>query len=208
MQIHTVEQGTPEWLALRLGIPTASEFKNLVTPTGKAATAVKSYALTLAAERFIGEPVDAFTGNAATERGHELEPAARRFYEFSNDVEAVQVGFVTSDDKTVGCSPDSLIGEDGLLEIKCPLAPKFMECLKYVHEGKCPPDYFIQVQGQMFVCERKWCDLLFYHPQLPPRHIRVFPDAAIVETLQSQLTKLAELRSDALAMLTDQKEAA
>ncbi len=208
MRVHNVEQGTEEWLKLRCGIATGSEFNKLVTATGKASSQVKAYAMLLAAEDYAGGPVDPFQGNSATERGHLLEPDAREFYAFTISEPVTEVGFVTNDEETVGCSPDSLVGEKGLLEIKCPLAPKFLDCLKYTKEGQCPPDYFLQVQGQLYVTGREWCDLFVYHPQLPSRPVRVFPDAMYQDIIGNQLEVLAQLKAEAVQMLIDEREAA
>jgi hypothetical protein len=205
MLVHDVEQNTPEWDALRAGIPTASEFKNLITAkTGKPSTAIDSYARTLAGEKFAGTQLDPFLGNQYTERGHALEDDARRFYRLITNADVHQVGFITDDDLTMGCSPDSLVGEDGLLEIKCLLADKHVECLEYIDAGECPPDYRIQVQGQLFITGRKWCDLYFYHPILPKQAIRIEPDGEIQTLLTSQLTALAEKRDAIHEMLTRQ----
>ncbi|PHR03341.1 MAG: hypothetical protein COB29_13285 [Sulfitobacter sp.] len=208
MQIHKVEQGTPEWLALRVGIPTTSEFSNLVTPTGKASTSVKAFALGLAADKLAGYVVDPTPTNFAMERGKELEEKAANHYTFENEVEVETIGFVTNDEMTAGCSPDRFVGKDGLLEIKCPMKPKFMSCLWDVNHGKCPTDYFIQVQGQLMITERKWCDLFFFHPEIGTCCIRIEPDPEIFKTLNAQLKVLSGIRTEAIAMLNPEKAAA
>lgn len=208
MQIHNVEQGTEEWLKLRSGIATASEFSKMVSPTGKPSTQINGYADLLAAETLVGGPIDPFTGNAATERGHDLEPEAREFYEFTTGLKVKTVGFITNDAGTAGASPDSLVGSDGMLEIKCPLAPKFMACLPFIREEKCPPDYFIQVQAQLLIAEREWCDLFVYHPQLPSHPVRVYPDEKYQAVMREQLDKLQVLKAASLALLHKEQEAA
>ena len=151
MIIHNVEQGTGEWYQLRAGLATASEFSKLVTPTGKPSKSVTPYANLLAVETLLNRPAEQFNGNWATERGNELEPQARGYYAFDSGLEVKEVGFITNDEKTAGCSPDSLVGDEGLLEIKCPLEQKFIDCFSSIYDGECPADYKIQVQAQMFI---------------------------------------------------------
>lgn len=188
MIIHECDQGSEEWLSLRAGIPTASNFSKLITSTGAESKSLSGYALTLAGELYAGKPLDGFGGNKWTERGHELEDSARARYEMLNDVESEQVGFITDDEKSHGCSPDSLIGNNGMLEIKCLKAENHIKAILYHRKnGKMPPDYAQQTQGQMMVCERDWCDLVFYHPDLPMLTIRSAPDAKIIAALKSQI---------------------
>jgi len=202
MIIHECEQGSPEWLALRAGMPTASDFKKLITSKGAPSKSINGYAITLAAEKYAGKPVDAWEGNQWSERGKVLEAEAREWYEMQYDCEAVQVGFITDDAKAAGCSPDSLIGEDGMLEIKCLKAERHIEAALYIERnGKCPPDYIQQTQGQMLLAEREYCDLLFYHPELPSVVIRQIPDKDIRAGLVEQLNEVCRLRDSILAEL-------
>lgn len=208
MILHDVEQGTPEWYQLRAGLATASEFKKLVTATGKASTSVGPYARLLAVETLLNRPAEQFGGNAATERGNELEPEAREYYEFTTEQEVKTVGFITNDEKTAGCSPDALVGDKGLLEIKCPLEQQFINCFDDVHAGKCPSDYIIQVQAQIFISNREWCDLFLFHPELPKKHVRVFPDLELHAVFEAQLEVLLSEKAAMIEKLTEQKEAA
>lgn len=184
MIVHDVQQGSPEWFACRLGIPTASEFDKIITPTGKASTQYEAYANRLLAEQMTGKPGEAFEGNAWTERGNELEPDAVAFYELQRDVQAVRVGFCTDDGRTMGASPDRLIGDDGLLEVKCP-APHTH--IQYLLDQNIDRKYYPQLQGQLLVTNRKWVDIISYHPELPPVILRVDRDevylAAMVKLL-------------------------
>lgn len=173
MIIHDVEQGTQEWYALRAGMPTASEFSKLVTSDGSLSKSLEGYAKTLAAEKLAGRPVDAWQGNKHTDRGKELEPDAVAYYNFINECEIETVGFVTSDDGTCGCSPDGLVGPDGLAEFKCLKAENHIDAILYFRKhGRCKPAYIQQTQGQILICGREWCDLVFYHPDLPSLIIR------------------------------------
>jgi len=202
MLIHNCDQNSDEWLALRAGKPTASSFSKLVTSTGAESKSLPEYAVTLAGEVFAGKPLDAFQGNQWTERGHELEDAARSKYEFLYDQEAEQVGFITDDNLLYGCSPDSLIGERGTLEIKCLKAENHIKAIMYHQKhNKMPTTYVAQTQGQMFVCERDWCDLVFHHPDLPMLVIRSEPNKKIIATLKSQIDAVLVERDEIVETL-------
>src|SRR3546814_4496891 len=99
--------------------------------------------------------VQTWAGNAHTERGHEQEPEARSLYAFMRDVEPVQIGFIRRG--PLGCSPDSLVAGDGLLEIKTKLGHLQIEVLE---AGVLPSEHRPQVQAQMWISGRKWCDFL------------------------------------------------
>jgi len=188
MIIHNVEQGTDEWLRLRAGKPTASEFSKLITSTGAASKSMPGYAEQLGGELFAGQPLDAWEGNKYTDRGHEIEEEAALWYDIVKGITTDKVGFVTDDNEQYGCSPDRLVSDTGLLEIKC--YPKLhIEAIRYCNKNKkMPAKNVAQTQGQMFICEREWCDLLFYHPVLPKVIIRVFPDKEIIAGLKAQLS--------------------
>lgn len=200
MQIHDVEQNSDEWYALRAGIPTASEFSKLVTGTGKKSTQADGYAATLAAEHYAGKPLERWEGNSATERGHEMEAQARATYEFTNDVEIVRVGFVTN--HGAGCSPDGMVGDAGLYEGKAQLPKGHVETLAYHAKHGCvPPAYMTQCQGELWICEREWVDLDFYHPELPGLTVRVTRDEAYIRELIKQVQAVLEQRDKFLALL-------
>lgn len=185
MIVHDVTQGTAEWMMARAGIPTASEFDKVITGGGKPSTQAEAYANRLIAEWMTGKPVSAFEGNAHTERGKELEAEGVIFYELQRDVQAVAVGFVTDDDRTMGCSPDRLVGDDGLLEMKCP-APHTH--VKYLLEPESlRKDYFVQAQGQMLVTGRRWNDLMSYHPEMPPVIVRIGRDGKFLAAMRDML---------------------
>ena len=207
MKIHDVEQGTEEWFALRAGIPTASELKDVVTSEGKPSSRLSTYAAQLAAEAFAGKPLERWEGNQWSRRGSELEAEAISAYEFLRDATAERVGFVTNraGSVDVGCSPDALLGTSdgpGLLEVKC-LSPKHhVLALAYWHKRRaCPPDYVAQVQGQMLVCEREWVDLWFYHPDLVSHAVRVHRDDAFLRALIVGLEVVKAERDSLLQVL-------
>ena len=184
MIIHDVEQNSPEWYEARAGIPTASEFNKILTSTGKPSTQAEAYANKLAAERLTGQPCKDFEGSAYTERGHEFEGEAANFYAFDKDAEPLQVGFVTDDQKQYGCSPDRLIGEEGILEIKCPSAHVHVG---YMRKQKIDSKYLVQCHGQLLVTGRKWIDWMSYHPDLKPVIIRLERDEGFLSSLAGAL---------------------
>ena len=179
MTIYNVDQGTPEWLELRKGKFTASEFDKIM---GKETNqGYKDIIYRVAYERISGQSPATFKSDWM-ERGNELEPFARQFYELENNVEVEQVGFVESNE-WVGCSPDGLVG-DGMLEIKC---PKFTTHIDYLMGDKFPIKYKAQIQGQMWVCERNWCDFMSYNEYLKAFIIRVERDEEYIKELEEKV---------------------
>ncbi|MCR4332283.1 MAG: YqaJ viral recombinase family protein [Sulfuricaulis sp.] len=201
-KIHDVDQRSEAWFALRCGVPTASEFSKLITSTGEPSKSASGYALTLAGEMFAGKPLESWEGNLWTERGNELELAAIQLYEFTNEATTQQVGFVTHDTIEAGCSPDRLVGDDGLLEIKCLKPERHIEAIVYFQKhGRCKPDYVQQTQGQLLITGRKWVDLYFYSPDLPVLTVRQEPDRALQMALLSAIPKVCKERDEIVAAL-------
>lgn len=207
MIIHDIEQRSPEWYALRAGMPTASEFSKIVTSKGEPSKSAAVYATRLAGELFAGKPLDAWEGNAWTERGRELEEQAISLYEFANDVSVTPVGFVTNDPNTAGCSPDGFVGDDGMVEVKCLKAENHIKAILYYQKNNdCPTDYRAQTQGQMMICGREWCDLIFYHPELPLLTIRRTPDGMFCGALAQGIADVHAEKRIVLAALHKQAE--
>jgi hypothetical protein len=204
MILYTCDQGSEEWFALKAGRPTASNFDMLVTSKGEPSKSMPGYAITLAAEMYAGKPVDSWAGNQYTDRGKLLEPDARAFYSFLHDYPVEQVGFITDDRGLYGCSPDGLVNADGMTEIKCLKAENHIKAVLYYRKNKvCPPDYVQQTQGQMFVANRKWCDLVFYHPDLPSIVIRQERNDEFIKKLEEQIHLVIQERDKILAQLTE-----
>lgn len=160
-----IVQGTPEWFAIRAGKVTASRVADVIakTKTGPSASRM-NYAAQLVAERLTGTVEQSFT-NAAMQWGTDKEPDARNAYSFRYDVDVDLVGFV--DHFTIpmaGASPDGLIGDSGLVEIKCPNTATHIATLL---DGKVPTKYFTQIQWQLDCCNAAWCDFVSYVPRLP-----------------------------------------
>lgn len=189
MKIHEVEQNSIEWHALRVGIVTASQFARVVTPVHcKVASAVDVLAAEIAGEILTGESASKFQGNDATNRGHELEPRAAKLYEMLKGNKTQKVGFVTNDEGTIGASPDRLVGEDGGLEIKCPETNQHLKYLLGIED--ITKEHKPQIQGNIYVCERNWWDIMSYHPTLPPVIVRVEPDESYLSVLRPALVNL------------------
>ena len=177
-------QGTSAWTAARLGIPTASQFHRIVTGKGNPSRSAEGYLFELLAERITGLPTVNFK-SSWMERGHELESEAVNYYEFQKDVETVPVGFITNAARTIGASPDRLVGPDGLLEIKCPKPSTHVGYLLRI--GDTYEDHGTQVQGQLSVSKRGWSDLLSYSPGMPPALIRVERDEPFIRAMRGYI---------------------
>jgi len=182
-QIIECEQNSPEWFQARLGIPTASMFDAVMAKGrgGGESKGRRTYMLKLIGERMTGEPADSYS-NPHMERGKIMEEEARNAYVFMQDAEPVKVGFIRNGEK--GCSPDSLLGNDGLLEIKTKL-PHLQ--LDVILSGQMPPEHMAQVQGQIWVAEREWCDFVSYCPKLPLFVQRIFRDDNYIKNLSDAI---------------------
>jgi predicted phage-related endonuclease len=177
-------QGTKEWREARGGIPTASAFDRIITTKGEPSKQRQKYMYALAAERIAGVTENGYESEAM-KRGKEMEAEARAMYELMTGLTVEQVGVCyPNEEKPYGCSPDGLVGKDGCLEIKSPTSPVHVG---YLLNGTLPVDYFQQVQGQLLVTGRKWCDFFSYYPALPPLLIRVKPDEKFLKALMIEL---------------------
>lgn len=194
MIVHHCKQASEQWHELRRGKPTASVFGEILTPkTKKLSASAKPLTYRLLAERFIGLPDEKF-GSAAMEKGRENEPKARAWYEMANAVDVEQVGICFTDDGRVGASPDGLVGTDGLIEIKCPEAQTHV---RYMVAGAgAYEDYKAQIQGQLWVCERKWCDSVSWCPPFPVVVHRHWRDEEFIAELSCVIDQfLADLEA-------------
>lgn len=188
MRVFDVEQGSQEWLDLRLGCPSGSQFSNLITSTGKPSTSADTYINQLIAEKLTGRPTEVKV-TEWMQRGTELEPLARNFYELMTDNEVSEVGFCMHDQHQCGISPDGLIGDEGGLEIKCP-APQTH--VKYLRENKLPTQYKQQVQGCLWITGREWWDFVSFHESMPVMTVRVQRDDDYIQLLETEVLKAVE----------------
>lgn len=192
MHIFNCEQGTPEWYAVRSGIPTASMFSTVMAKgrSGGESATRRTYMLKLAGEILTGEPAETFS-NAHTERGKVMEEDARNWYAFNQDVEPERVGFIINGPK--GCSPDSLIGADGMVEFKTALPHILIEKLL---KNEFSPEHKAQCQGALWVAEREWIDLVTYWPRLPPLRVRAFRDEVYIAAMSKAVDEFNEELSE------------
>lgn len=181
IQIYNMEQGSDEWHRARLGVPTASMF-SAVLAKGEGKTR-RSYILKLAGEVLTGEPTESYS-NPYLERGKIMEDEARDCYCFMQDCEAERTGFIRNGEK--GCSPDSLIGDKGALEIKTKRSDLLIDLLL---KGEFPPEHKAQCQGVLWVGEREWIDIAIYWPKLPLFVKRAYRDEAYIKTLSAAIDK-------------------
>lgn len=177
VEIITCEQGTPEWHEARRGIVTASNFSKILAK-GEGKTRA-TYMRTLAGEIITGEAHEGYK-SAAMERGNLMEAEARRFYSLMNDCDPEQVGFIRNG--KVGYSPDSLIGANGLLEIKTQQPDLLIETIE---RDTFPSVHMAQCQGGLWVAEREWIDLVVYWPKMPRFTKRLYRDEAYISALAS-----------------------
>lgn len=191
IEVFDCEQGSDEWKACRAGIPSASRFSDILAKgEGKMRS---KYLRELAGERLTGEVAESFS-NGHMDRGRIMEDEARDTYAFINNVEPKRVGFVRNGDK--GASPDSLIGDDGGLEIKTAL-PHIQ--IERILQGKLPSEHRAQVQGNIWVCEREWWEFISHWPKLPQFKIRVYRDEAYIRELSDAIDAF----NDELSLLVE-----
>lgn len=190
MNIVEHPQGSPEWLAARVGLVTASRVADVIakTKTGPSASRV-GYLGELVAERLTGASAESGYINDDMRRGTELEPAARFAYEMKSGVIVSEVGLVLHDTLKAGASPDGLVGEDGLIEIKCPRTHVHIE---YLTGRRVPPKYIPQMAWQCICTGRTWVDFVSFDPKMPERLqlfvVRYTPEAGYLRELEAEVS--------------------
>jgi len=188
---HHIKQNTPEWDAIRRGVITASAMKVLITPTGKLADndGSRGYLRKLLAERITGTSESGYY-NDDMARGHTLEPLARDYYS-QHRTPLMECGFITRDygSYCIGCSPDGLVCDDGLIEIKCRL-PKHH--LADIFSNEVPAEHLIQVQTGLAVTERDWNDYVSFTPGLPLLTIRAYRNEPLIKTIEAAAANAEE----------------
>lgn len=221
MILETATQRTDDWYAARCGKATASRFKDVLArkkPTveqakknllGDPAADRQKYLMELVLERLTGQPVPNYE-NAAMRWGTEQEAAARAAYEQRTGVAVEETGFVAHDTLMAGCSPDGLVDWDGLIEIKCPYnSAVHIDTLL----NGMPAEHTAQVQGQMWITGRQWCDFVSYDPRMPvPLQLyvqRINRDQAFIADLERQVTEFLNevgAQVEALRRLAESKK--
>ena len=206
--IHDIKQGSDEWLELRLGKITASRFKDVMTNGrgGSPSKTAESYMMELAIEKVTGKSLPFFE-NDAMRHGTETEPQARAMYELVSGNEVSEVAFIEHNE-FIGVSPDGLIGNDGLLEIKCPNTKTQVE--RYLSNIGLPSDYKWQVHGQIWVAEREWCDFLSFDDRIDTaaQYIctRVYRDEVLIKELSERTKDFSEKLQEMIIKLSKPME--
>lgn len=190
---HHVEGGSDEWRALRLGMPTASRFSDILSPVKlKPSKSQGGYIAELIAEWALGEAVDGGSSQFM-ERGTEMESRARARYEFDHEVDVKPGGFVTLDSGLAGCSPDGLIGDAGGLELKVPGAKKHVEYLL----GDPATQYRLQIQGSLWITGRGFWDFLSFNPVMPNVEFRHHRDEKVIGALSVAVIEFCDRLEEA-----------
>ena len=211
MILETADQRTDDRYPARCGKATASRFKDVLArlKNGNPAADRQKYLTELVVERLTGQPVPSYE-NAAMRWGTEQEAAARAAYEQRTGATVEETGFVAHDTLMAGCSPDGLVDWDGLIEIKCPYnsathIETLLNCM--------PAEHIAQVQGQMWITGRQWCDFVSYDPRMPAElqlYVqRINRDPAFIADLERQVAEfLAEVGAqvEALRRLAEGKK--
>lgn len=190
-----IEQGSQEWFAARLGKVTASRVADVVakTKTGYG-TSRANYAAQLIAERLTGTVADRYS-STEMQWGKDNETEARAAYEFYTDCDVEQVGLIIHPDiADSGASPDGLVGDEGLLEIKCPNTATHIDTLL---GGKVPEKYVTQMQWQMACTGRKWCDFVSFDPRMPENM------QAFIQRVPRDQKRIEELEGEVIGFLAE-----
>jgi len=186
MKIIDCEQGTPEWLKARAGLVTASNIPKVLA--GKETAKRRDYIYQIVAEILTGEPADEGYVSEDMKRGREQEQFACAAYEIKFAQFVEKIGFVVHDELRTGASPDRLVGDDGLVEAKC---PKTSTHCRYIFKGEVPTEYKPQMLWQMFVTDRKWCDFVSFDSRLDEKNqlfvIRFERDDAEIERIVKEV---------------------
>lgn len=200
MKISPHAQGSVDWSIARAGIPTASEFDNLISPTWKIRTGEmpQTYLAAKLAEAWLGGPLVGFN-TFDVEMGNILEEEARPRLSLELEREVDTVGLITTDDGKIGCSPDGLIGEEGV-EIKCPAPTAHV---KYLLAGQVPPQYLAQVHGGMYVTGFKSWKFFCYRRNFPNLLITVERDEEIISKIDEAVQAFLKSFHDGLAKLEE-----
>jgi len=183
------EQRSPEWYAYRRGMPTASNFGLILTPTGVAARQRDAYLYRLAAERVLNGEIEEQTTSFWMARGAELEAEARAALELIVNAEIRCPGFCCDDACLYGCSPDGIIAESIGVEIKCPKATTHIQTLI---SGQVPTEHIPQIQGGMLVTGYSEWIFMSYYPGLKPFVCKVERDELYISKLRDEIARFVE----------------
>ena len=195
MKIHTFPQGSEQWEQIRKGKATASRFGDIVTAKQlKLSKSAISYAAEIVAERLGVESTD-FMPTYWMQYGIEAEEYAIAEFEQTTGLQVEKVGFCELTD-WIGCSPDGLVGDDAMIQAKCPKAETL---IKYHVAGTLPDKYLMQVQGELWVASRSISHFYAWHPQLQPFHIIVERDERIHDALNNEIPRFIGMAKEMLS---------
>ena len=183
-----MQQRTDEWFKTRCGIPTVSDFDQIVSVKGDRQKAYQNYLFQVAGQRLSGICENGYQ-SVEMRIGVEREAEARNVYAMENEVEVEEVGFVLHPSGKCGGSPDGLVGNPGLIEIKNKLLKNHMA---YLVKGRTPGEHFQQMQGYIFVTQREWIDFVSYFPNLPLYQERLHRDEVFISKLEKELNEFCE----------------
>ena len=192
---YDIEQGSDEWHLLRCGRFTASGISNLFM--GKSTAGYNNYINSVVYGRLFNETSEDSFSNEWTIRGLELEPEAINHYELETFNKINRVGFVELN-SWVGCSPDGLLGEDGLIQIKC---PKYSTQIDYHLKGQIPKNYYYQIQGEIYITGREWNIFYSYHPKLKPFVKKVKRDDKLISEIETKLNESIQIVKDRIELI-------
>lgn len=201
--IEIIEQGSAEWFAARIGKVTASRVADIIAKTKTGYSSSRdNYMAQLICERLTNQKAESFT-NAAMQHGTETEPLARAAYEALKDVLVDEVGFIPHPQILMaGASPDGLVGEDGLIEIKCPNTATHIDTLL---SETVPTKYYTQMQFQLASTGRKWCDFVSFDNRLPEElqlFIKRVPrDDTYIKLMEAEIVQFIEEMDDKINKL-------
>ena len=187
--VTKVEQGSPEWFAMRCGKVTASRIADVMAKPREPGKGMRvNYMWQIVVERLTRQPMKTYQSKTMAE-AHEWEPMARAAYTFHTDHEVEQVAFVDHIDIPLcGCSPDGLVGSEGLVEIKCPELTAHMDTML---KDTIPSEYYKQMMFQMACTGRRWCDYVSFNADLPERMrkaiIRVDRDGTAISAMEAEV---------------------
>ena len=210
MILETATQRDADWYAARIGKATASRFKDAIATlkSGDPAQAQRDYVTELVVERLTGQRVQKYVTAAMQWGDH--EPEARTAYERVTGTSVEETGFVAHDTLLAGCSPDGLVDWDGLIEIKCPYnSAVHIETLL----NGMPAEHTAQIQGQMWITGRQWCDFVSFDPRMPVElqlHVqRIQRDPSFIADLEAKVTSFLQqvgTQVEALRRLAESKQ--
>lgn len=193
--LNEIEQRSDEWFKIRLGKVTASRISDVMAKTKSGYSASRqNYMAQLICERLTETPAESYI-NAAMQRGTELEPVAREMYILNQfDVSVKEVGFIPHPTiENAGASPDGLVNDDGLIEIKCPNTWTHIE---FMQSLKPKQEYILQMQWQMMCTGRKWCDFVSYDDRLPDnlsyKCVRINYDENLAQEIEAEVIKFLQ----------------